>query len=287
MQNIQSVCDSYLLIRNSSNNYSIVDYDFNVVYNSNVKVKSNSICGISENGDYFAVANGKEIIVINTKSDKKSVIKLEKYIYTLSFVNSDTLLFGEFSDTISNHYDYTFYLYDADSETQEFFREYIGVDLSHFYCDSSGFSTLLETDDEAKICVQKFSGECKEYSINKLLPYCLYRTVSFGEGGSKFICLSRKNIFKKADLYLVDLNTKKSTKLLSIRNKDLFGIPPFYILYFLDEKHFAVKLNDRICVYDFSSSEPLISYPTTDISLRPVLIKNSDLLLSNGKWLVI
>lgn len=153
MQNIQSVCDSYLLIRNSSNNYSIVDYNFNVVYNSNVKVKSNSICGISEDGDYFAVANGNEIIVINTKSDKKSVIKLEKDIYTLSFVNSDTLLFGEFSETSNNHSDYTFYLYDADSETQEFFREYIGVHLSDFYCDSSGFSTFLETDDEAKICV--------------------------------------------------------------------------------------------------------------------------------------
>ena len=287
MQNIHGVCDSYLLIRNNSNNYSIVDYDFNTVYNSNVKVKSNSICGISENGDYFAVANGKEIIVINTKSDKKSVIKLEKYIYTLSFVNSDTLLFGEFSETSSNHYDYTFYLYDADSETQDFFREYIGVELSDFYCDSSGFSTLLETDDEAKICVQKFSGECKEYSINKLLPYCLYSTVYIGEGGSKFICLSRKNILRKAELYLVDLDAKKSSKLLSIRNKDLFGIPPFYILCFLDEKHYAVKLNDKICVYDFSSSEPLISYPTTDISLQPVLINNSDLLLSNGKWLVI
>lgn len=282
MQNIQSVCDSNLLIRNSSNNYSIVDYDFNVVYNSNVKVKSNSICSISENGDYFAVANGKEIIVINTKSDKKSVIKLKKDIYTLSFVNSDTLLFGEFSDTSSNHYDYTFYLYDVDSETQDFFKEYIGVDLSHFYCDSSGFSTLLETDDEAKICIQKFSGGCKEYSIDKLLPYCLYGTVSFGEGGSKFICLSRKNILKKADLYSVDLDAKKSSKLLSISNKDLFGIPLYYILYFLDEKHYAVKLNDRICVYDFSSCEPLISYPTTDISLQPTLINNSNLLLSNG-----
>lgn len=270
MQNILSVCNSYLLIRNSSNNYSVVDYDFNTVYNSNVKVKSNSICGISEDGDYFAVANGNEIIVINTKSDKKSVIKLEKDIYTLSFVNSDTLLFGEFSETSNNHSDYTFYLYDADSETQEFFREYIGVHLSDFYCDSSGFATFLETDDEAKICVQKFSGECKEYSIDKLLPYYLYGTVSFGEGGSKFICLSRKNILKKADLYLVDLDAKKSSKLLSISNKDLFGIPPYYILYFLDEKHYAVKLNDRICVYDFSSCEPLISYPTTDISLQPL-----------------
>lgn len=287
MQNILSVCDSYLLIRNSSNNYSIVDYDFNTVYNSNVKVKSNSICGISEDGDYFAVANGNEIIVINTKSDKKSVIKLEKDIYTLSFVNSDTLLFGEFSETSNNHSDYTFYLYDADSETQEFFREYIGVHLSDFYCDSSGFSTFLETDDEAKICVQKFSGECKEYSIDKLLPHYLYGTVSFGEGGSKFICLSRKNILKKADLYLVDLDAKKSSKLLSISNKDLFGIPLYYILYFLDEKHYAVKLNDRICVYDFSSCEPLISYPTADISLQPTLINNSNLLLSNGKLLVL
>lgn len=282
MQNILSVCNSYLLIRNSSNNYSVVDYDFNTVYNSNVKVKSNSICGISEDGDYFAVANGNEIIVINTKSDKKSVIKLEKDIYTLSFVNSDTLLFGEFPETSNNHSDYTFYLYDADSETQEFFREYIGVHLSDFYCDSSGFATFLETDDEAKICVQKFSGECKEYSIDKLLPHYLYGTVSFGEGGSKFICLSRKNILKKADLYLVDLDAKKSSKLLSISNKDLFGIPPYYILYFLDEKHYAVKLNDRICVYDFSSCEPLISYPTTDISLQPTLINNSNLLLSNG-----
>lgn len=287
MQNILSVCDSYLLIRNSSNNYSIVDYDFNTVYNSNVKVKSNSICGISEDGDYFAVANGNEIIVINTKSDKKSVIKLEKDIYTLSFVNSDTLLFGEFSETSNNHSDYTFYLYDADSETQEFFREYIGVELSDFYCDSSGFSTFLETDDEAKICVQKFSGECKEYSIDKILPHYLYGTVSFGEGGSKFICLSRKNILKKADLYLVDLDAKKSSKLLSISNKDLFGIPLYYILYFLDEKHYAVKLNDRICVYDFSSCEPLISYPTTDISLQPTLFNNSNLLLSNGKLLVL
>lgn len=287
MQNILSVCDSYLLIRNSSNNYSIVDYDFNTVYNSNVKVKSNSICGISEDGDYFAVANGNEIIVINTKSDKKSVIKLEKDIYTLSFVNSDTLLFGEFSETSNNQSDYTFYLYDADSETQEFFREYIGVELSDFYCDSSGFSTFLETDDEAKICVQKFSGECKEYSIDKILPHYLYGTVSFGEGGSKFICLSRKNILKKADLYLVDLDAKKSSKLLSISNKDLFGIPLYYILYFLDEKHYAVKLNDRICVYDFSSCEPLISYPTTDISLQPTLFNNSNLLLSNGKLLVL
>lgn len=200
----------------------------------------------------------------------------------MSFVNSDTLLFGEFSETSNNHSDYTFYLYDADSETQEFFREYIGVHLSDFYCDSSGFATFLETDDEAKICVQKFSGECKEYSIDKLLPHYLYGTVSFGEGGSKFICLSRKNILKKADLYSVDLDAKKSSKLLSISNKDLFGIPLYYILYFLDEKHYAVKLNDRICVYDFSSCEPLISYPTTDISLQPTLINNSNLLLSNG-----
>ena len=279
---IRCVNDDCLLCKNSKGNYCITDFDYNDLFDSNVSVLNDDICSVSRGGNYFAVARNKNITVIDTKINQKVEIQLDNDIYTVCFVNDSSLFYSEMSNIDDINSNYALYIYDLKLSQRKFLNKIKCVSLNDFYCNQDCIAAVCETLTKNEIFVQKFNGDTLKYSLDKLVPAYLSNTVSFGDNGKKFLCLSRKSIFKKTYVYYVDIEQGKSNKVLSLNNRDLRGLPKWYVIYFLNETYFAVKLNDRICVYDFSSCEPLISYPTADISLQPTLINNSNLLLSNG-----
>lgn len=279
---IRCVNDDCLLCKNSKGNYCITDFDYNDLFDSNVSVLNDDICSVSKGGSYFAVVRNKNITVIDTKINQKVEIQLDNDIYTVCFVNDSSLFYSEMSNIDDINSNYALYIYDLKLSQRKFLNKIKCVSLNDFYCNQDCFTAVCETLTKNEIFVQKFNGDTLKYSLDKLVPAYLCNTVSFGDNGKKFLCLSRKSIFKKTYVYYVDIEQGKSNKVLSLNNRDLRGLPKCYVIYFLNETYFAVRSRNEINIYDFAEREIQNTYKTTDLSVCPAFIKDLILTFSNG-----
>lgn len=279
---IRCVNDDCLLCKNSKGNYCITDFDYNDLFDSNVSVMNDDICSVSKGGIYFAVARNKNITVIDTKINQKVEIQLDNDIFTVCFVNDISLFYSEMSNIDDINSNYALYIYDLKLLQRKFLNKIKCVSLNDFYCNQDCFTAVCETLTKNEIFVQKFNGETLKYSLNELVPAYLSNTVSFGDNGKKFLCLSRKSIFKKTYVYYVDIEQGKSNKILSLNNRDLRGLPKCYVIYFLNETYFAVRSRNEINIYDFAKREIQNTYKTTNLSVCPAFIKDLILTFSDG-----
>lgn len=281
--NIECKSDDSLLCKSKHGNYCITDYLFNILYESNIKVRQSDICSLSKSGKCFAVSHGKNIIVVDTKSDKNIGIKLYGDIFTFCFIDDNLLFYSEINETKGINNCYTFYIYDLNSAQRKILNKFEFLSMNDNCCYQNAFTAICETQTSNKIIVQKFDGESFECSLDKLVPSYISYTASFGNNGKNFLCLSRKNIFKKIYVYYVDFERGKSNVILSLKNKDFRGLPKWYILHFLNEKYFAIKSKKEINIYDFADRKVIKTYHTTDISVFPLFVKDSVLTFTNGE----